>query len=241
MANILEQLESDQAVLLMYLADELSRSDRAQVDHRLSSEEKLRAELAAITADYAAVTEAMDRMDVQTPVRISADAAAGRVGRMMRQWTTGRLARPVMIIEPKKMPLPWWCYPLVSAACIAIAVTVWSIYRNDYHLNDGFHDAIVRSGAPTDPDAHNGADAPPTDGLANATPSSPSSPTALPSSATADSQDDLLDATASTDPMASGDATDDSEGIAAAVPPSESIDNLYLDLGSEADIRGTTR
>src|SRR5215212_1630903 len=96
MSTQLQQLENDQAVLLMYLAGELAGADRAEVDRRLAADAGLRAELDRLRETYHWLEAAMAQADAAAgPVPALAKAAAvRRVGRAVREWHAGRLARP---------------------------------------------------------------------------------------------------------------------------------------------------
>jgi anti-sigma factor RsiW len=63
MANILQQLQDEQAMLLMYLADELPAEDRAAVERRLAGDARLVEELQKMRQTHEAFLAAMRRLD----------------------------------------------------------------------------------------------------------------------------------------------------------------------------------
>ena len=124
---MLDQLENNDAVLLMYLADELPAEDRAEVERMLSVDAGLRAELERLRAASAWVAEQINREDRSTRLPASQAAAVRRVGRSMRQWHARHLAeapaRPAAPVQGLRYP--WWAYPLAAAASVVIAFLVW--------------------------------------------------------------------------------------------------------------------
>jgi hypothetical protein len=219
----MEKLKDNQALLLMYLADELPASDKEQLKRKLAVDAALRAELAEIEQAQAACFEALARLDELSGPVIGADAAAGRVGRLMRQWTTGRLARPAVVMRNNQTRLPWWTYPIVSAACAVIALTIyWSLSRHDKNLSVGFGPVISRQDNST---------ALPNPQWQDTQPASPDTDLAeLP----ADEQVELLNDVGS---VSSPEETPNA--VAAVTTSSEDVDNVFLGLNPED--RGGTR
>jgi hypothetical protein len=85
MSSILNELENDEAVLLMYLAEELSASDRAEVQQRLDSEPSLRASLTVLREAQITVNRALDSLDKSVALPTAVDVAARQIGRLMSQ------------------------------------------------------------------------------------------------------------------------------------------------------------
>jgi len=125
MSNLLQQLENNEAILLMYLAGELPDDDRAEVERRLARDPALRAELESLREAhdaFAAAMPALDRVD-----RLPAPQGPGvrRVVRAMQQWQAGRLAAAPTPAPARTLRYPWWAYPLAAAASVIIAFVVW--------------------------------------------------------------------------------------------------------------------
>jgi hypothetical protein len=161
MGNLLQQLRNNQAVLLMYLANELDPDDRIEVEQLLSNDAGLRAELAQLRKDYEAVYEDLRLLDVESPMPVSSGVAMRQVARMMKQWQVDQL-----VIEPpaagRKWPrLPWWAYGTASAAAAIVAVVVWWGLKSDVSSpNSGTNNTVLaEDGSPMDPAQQEQADA----------------------------------------------------------------------------------
>src|SRR5688500_2911876 len=125
MASLLHQLENNEAILLMYLADELAGEDRAEVEQMLATDAGLRAELERMRATYDSWTATMRDADRGLRPPVPESVAARRVAQEMRR----RQAQPARVDapEPRKAGLryPWWAYPSASAAAVLLAFLVW--------------------------------------------------------------------------------------------------------------------
>ena len=124
---MIEQLNNE-AILLMYLADELPADDRLEVERMLESDQHLRAQLDEMQRTQELTADALARLDAAWPLPVSEQAAVRRTAREMRQW----LARPKearRAAEPgRQLRYPWWVYPTAAAASIFVALLVW-VYR----------------------------------------------------------------------------------------------------------------
>ena len=134
MYSLLQQLENNEAVLLMYLADELPGDDRAEVAQLLASDSALRSELEALrsTQDYLTqVFSAADGLAIPAVVEdIGRQAAAARqVSRAMVRYrleSEQRAAREQARPAVRALRLPKWSYPFAAAAMVLIAwVSYW--------------------------------------------------------------------------------------------------------------------
>jgi hypothetical protein len=125
--SVLQQLENNDAVLLMYLAGELPDAERTEVERMLAVDAGLRGQLERLREAHAWFAEEMARDDRSTRPAVSQGAAVRRVGRAMRQWHTRRLAEaPAAAAAPRPgLRYPWWAYPLSAAASVVIAFLVW--------------------------------------------------------------------------------------------------------------------
>ena len=94
MGSLLQQLENNEAILQMYLADELGVEDRREVEQMLRGDAGLAAELDELRAAQNAVMAAIGALDQSAPLAISTPAAVRQVSRLMKQWQVDRLARP---------------------------------------------------------------------------------------------------------------------------------------------------
>jgi hypothetical protein len=125
MASVLQQLENNEAMLLMYLADELPADDRAEVERMLRVDAGLRGELDRLRGAYNAFAAAVERQDAASRPPVPESVAVRRVGRAMAQWHARRLAAPKPATPVAKLRYPWWAYPLAAAASIVMAFLVW--------------------------------------------------------------------------------------------------------------------
>src|SRR5687768_3642108 len=126
MSSLLHNLGSNEAILLMYLADELPREDRAEVERMLSSDAGLRAELdrlrgvdemlsAAISAD-GSMSRAADQMAVR------------RVLREMKRHQTELALRPTPAAPTQERILPLWTVPFAAAAAaLFLFIGLWGL------------------------------------------------------------------------------------------------------------------
>ena len=131
MQSLLHQLENNEAILLMYVADELSAEDRAEVEQMLVSDAGMRAELEQIRAVREAAMVAMASADEAARLPVSENVAVRRVMRMMRQWQIDHAHAPPPEEPVKELRFPWWSYPLTTAAAVLIAFLVWWGNRPD--------------------------------------------------------------------------------------------------------------
>jgi hypothetical protein len=125
MTSLLHQLENNEAILLMYVADELSAEDRAEVEQMLGSDAGMRAELERLRAVREAAMAALASADEATRLPVSENVAVRRVMRMMRQWQIDHAQAPPPEATVSELRFPWWSYPLTTAAAVLIAFLVW--------------------------------------------------------------------------------------------------------------------
>lgn len=125
MPGVLQQLEHSQAVLLMYLAEELSRSDRDEVERMLSVDAGMRAELETLREATDWFSAEMARDDRAARPAVPEPVAVRRVGRLIRQWHARRLEAAPVTRSASTLRYPWWAYPVAAAASVVIAFLVW--------------------------------------------------------------------------------------------------------------------
>jgi anti-sigma factor RsiW len=122
---VIEKLENNEHILLMYLADELPAGDRADVERMLAADASLRRGWQELQALHATVGHGLGRLDEISPMPVNADFALRQVGRAMRQ----KMAQPAIASAAAasgRAPRSWWwLYPTVTAASIAIIAMVW--------------------------------------------------------------------------------------------------------------------
>jgi hypothetical protein len=121
---VLETLNDDSQILLLYLADELPESDRLQTERRLASEPALAEELEQLRSIYGQIGARLQEADeLSVPVNVSAMAQS--IGRQMRQ----RLAEPRPVVPAQNRPATGrvrpWLIPSAVAAAILVGSAVW--------------------------------------------------------------------------------------------------------------------
>ena len=131
MTSLLHNLENNEAILLMYLADELSADDRAEVEHMLGSDAGMRTELERLRALRDETVTAIGAVDAGTRLPVNEGVAVRRVMRMMRQWQLDHATAPPPEEPIRELRFPWWSYPMTTAAAVLIAFLVWWGHRPD--------------------------------------------------------------------------------------------------------------
>jgi hypothetical protein len=127
---MVESLENNELILLMYLAGELPAVDREEVAQMLVADAGLRRELEQMRAMYGAMETGLAALDQAEPLPSEA-MAVHRIGRAMRQRLAFRAAEAARNVKPaSRLVLPWWAYPSIAAAAIFIAFLTWVITFN---------------------------------------------------------------------------------------------------------------
>jgi hypothetical protein len=132
----LEQLDNDQAILLMYLADELGAADRAAVDARLASDVNLRVELQELQAMEQAMGQSLAALDASQPIAERSAPTQRKVFRHIRQWQADRMAAAALAARSsvrKRSRFMWQLLPLGTAAAL-VGLMIWWTWTNDPQL-----------------------------------------------------------------------------------------------------------
>jgi len=158
MKSLLNQLENDEAILLMYVADELPASDRAEVDRRLTAEPALQEQLDSIRGLQDFTVSSLREIDGQ---RAAGHGAGTRqVVRTIQRWNAGRARERAA--QPQKqafrLHIPSWAYPLAAAAIIVVAFGLWARNVENRHSTES-NNSVAWTGG----DGGNIFDAPPPD------------------------------------------------------------------------------
>ena len=132
---VLEKLDNNEAVLLMYLADELPAEDRSEIERMLSGDESLRKQLAGLRAANDMTVRALRALDAAVdsvgrarlePGSVAESAAMRRVGRSMRSHLVRQVAQqPATPAAQSGLRFPWWAYPTAATAASVLAFLVW--------------------------------------------------------------------------------------------------------------------
>ncbi len=123
---MIELLENNEVILLMFLADELPAEDRAEVTQMLASDAGLRRELEQLSRAYEESSDGLRRLDEANPIHAGAQAVGVRhVMHAIRQRLDKPAPVPGRVRETRKLHYPWWAYPAAAAAAIFLAFLTW--------------------------------------------------------------------------------------------------------------------
>jgi anti-sigma factor RsiW len=140
MPSLLQQLENNEAVLQMYLADELPADDRVEVEQMLATDPGLRAVLEDLRLAQDLVIGSLRKLDQATPLAVSTPVAARQMSRLIKQWQVDRLARQAAAPPKRKFRLPAWAYSAATAAAVLVAVVVWWGMKSDVPSSEARRD-----------------------------------------------------------------------------------------------------
>lgn len=122
---MIEKLDNNEQILLMYLAGELPPEDRATVEHMLGVDEGLRRQWQEFQALQTIVSGGLERLDEFSPMPVNTDFAIRQASRAMRR----QLAHPKVAPRTAAFDRPtrtwWWLYPTVAAASVVIVAMIW--------------------------------------------------------------------------------------------------------------------
>ncbi|HEX4123251.1 MAG TPA: hypothetical protein VHY37_00885 [Tepidisphaeraceae bacterium] len=132
---MLEKLDNNEAVLLMYLAEELPTEDRAEIERMLAGDESLRGQLASVRLAQEATERTLRALDAASPRGARSGLESGsageaaairRIHRSMHSHLLRKLAeRPAAPAAKRGLRYPWWCYPTAAIAASVLAFLVW--------------------------------------------------------------------------------------------------------------------
>jgi anti-sigma factor RsiW len=125
MANLLQQLENNEAILLMYLSGELPEQDRYEVEQMLADDPGLRAALAEVAALHDDVTGLLGRADA-AQVLSRRETVVRRVGRAIAAAHASAAGAPAAAPAKRRLRIAWWAYPIAAAALFVVAVMLLS-------------------------------------------------------------------------------------------------------------------
>lgn len=151
MGGMLDRLENKEAVLLMYLAGELSEEDRAEVERMLAGDPSLRAAAEELRAAQETVQAAIDRLDDAEP--LATEAIVRRTVREMRRYRLAPEAEPA--VAPRRFVFARWPVwarvTAAAAACVVLALGLWGVGLIDFP--PGGHGPITAVETTVDPGA----------------------------------------------------------------------------------------
>jgi anti-sigma factor RsiW len=112
-----------EALLVLYLAEELSPGERAEVERMIASDEPMRQMLDELRAAQTSLGAALARLDETQPMpQAEVAAVARRTARSIQQWHVEQLARqggpPMVSSHPRRGLAGWRGYALAAAVAI---------------------------------------------------------------------------------------------------------------------------
>ena len=134
MQSLLEKLENNEAVLMMYLADELPAEDRAEVDSQLQNDPQLRDELARLRqADQSLIRAVESVQSLPAESRHHRIVQQVTLAMMQQQSRKDERARQSSDSAParRSLRIPNWVYPIATAAMVLIAfIAYWGFTKS---------------------------------------------------------------------------------------------------------------
>jgi ElaB/YqjD/DUF883 family membrane-anchored ribosome-binding protein len=132
MKSYLQHLENNEAILLMYLGNELPALDRAEFEQMLASDASLRGEMEILRQTQQLSFDALQSLDAATRPPISPLVAQRRVSQLVREWADRRRRPAAMVSQSQRQP-PWRRVGLAAAAALLVGSYIWAVY---HHLLD---------------------------------------------------------------------------------------------------------
>lgn len=125
-----DPLDQDELELLLYLAEELPADRRAAMTRRLAGDASLRARLDALRIAQDSVAAHLAATDRAEPIDIRLRGIERNMSRMLRQWQVDRAVRaaqPASASRQGHRRVPFWLYPLATAAVVLVTLGLWSL------------------------------------------------------------------------------------------------------------------
>jgi hypothetical protein len=133
MKSFLHQLENNEAILLMYLAEELPPQDRQEVEQMLASDENLRRELSSLRATQQKCFDGLAKLDEFSRPALPDEVAIRQTSRLLRRWHIERTLRPPAASAPGRGNLRWRTFGGVAAAVFLAGGFAWWVNHTDLY------------------------------------------------------------------------------------------------------------
>jgi hypothetical protein len=128
MKSLLQNLENNESILLMYLADELPRADRLEVEQMLASDAGLRGELEILRQTQQLAYDSLETLDSVTRPAAPPIVALGQISRLIHTWAERR-RQPEVTVTAIRRPRPWLRISLSAAATLLMSYYIWAVYQ----------------------------------------------------------------------------------------------------------------
>jgi hypothetical protein len=128
MKDSVQNLEGNEAILLMYMADELPQADRLEVERMLATDAGLRGELEILRQTQKLAYDSLKTLDSMTRPATPPIVALGQVSRLIHQWAEQR-RQPVAAVAAVHQPLPWRRISATAAAVLVVGYYIWAVYQ----------------------------------------------------------------------------------------------------------------
>jgi ferric-dicitrate binding protein FerR (iron transport regulator) len=149
--RLLDQLEDKEAILLMYLAEELSPAERQEVDQMLAADPDFARQLQGLSQLQDSTQQAVKALDNSEPAEAS-QSALRRASRLLRQYADDR--RQPAPVEVVHRAFPWMRYGFSVAAAVLIGCMIWwNVQPTQTVRQEPAHVAIVPVPPPEDSQA----------------------------------------------------------------------------------------
>jgi len=128
MKSYLQNLENNEAILLMYLAGELPEQDLQEVEQMLASDPSLRSELEILRQTQSLAYDSLESLDSLTRPPIPPIVAITQISERMHDWAQRR--RKPAELAPARQPMPWWRITSAAAAVLLVGSYIWAVYHS---------------------------------------------------------------------------------------------------------------
>jgi hypothetical protein len=122
---VIEKLENNEQILLMYLAGELPTADHQEVEQMLRSDVALRRDMVGLQLAQQQVADGLERLDSLSSLPARPEILARKIGNQWRQ-SQARAIAARKTHSQAGQPRSWrWFYPTALAAGVAIVGMLW--------------------------------------------------------------------------------------------------------------------
>jgi hypothetical protein len=128
MKNLLQELENNEAILLMYLADELPPADRLEVEQMLASDPALRGALEILRQTQQLAYDLMETLDSVSRPPAPPIVTLVQASRLIHEWNEQR-RRPTPTVTVIRPPLPWRRISVAAVAMLLVGYYIWAVYQ----------------------------------------------------------------------------------------------------------------